>query len=205
MKKIIKYVSIFLFIIILCSCGKKEEEQNNKLSLNEEIGVKGEFYIYLNDYLQKYKKDYHMTMETKEMNGFYGEEYLLYNSKNNTTISTFVIYFENKENTSKIVNVLYSFPLNKKENEDNLKVEYELYKALLNSILSKSTDKTLEKVHNYFSTNSFNDFKDIYNEKITYNYKNIDMNDKYISMLYIKQDKTFTFEYYNSIFVNEEY
>ena len=182
--------------------------------INEEVSNKKEFLDVLSKFSEDNNSKYSVVLYSIDMDEAYGQVYALYDSNgvdelnypNYNAIATFTVYFEKNTDDSKIVDLLYTFPINKEEDTNNLEVEYKLYLSLINGILSKSSEEKLTEILSFFEMQSKEDYLKIYNGEKKYDYKIIDNgknNEEYISTLFLSDDKRMTLEYHNSNFAND--
>ena len=215
MKKVLYVLLILcsLFVLVSCKEGKVTEDTTHML-INEEVSNKKEFLDVISKFSEDNNSKYSVVLYSIDMDEAYGQVYALYDSNgvdelnypNYNAIATFTVYFEKNTDDSKIVDLLYTFPINKEEDTNNLEVEYKLYLSLINGILSKSSEEKLTEILSFFEMQSKEDYLKIYNGEKKYDYKIIDNgknNEEYISTLFLSDDKRMTLEYHNSNFAND--
>lgn len=215
MKKLLYVLLILCSLFVLVSCKEEKiTEDTTHMTINEEVSNKKE----LIDILDKFSKDnnskYSVVLYSIDIDEAYGQVYALYDVKgvnelnypNYNAIATFTVYFEKNTDDSKVVDLLYTFPINNEENANNLEVEYKLYLSLIKGILSKSSEEKLSEILSFFEMQSIEDCLKIYNDEKKYDYKIIDIgenNEEYLSTLFLSKDKRITLEYHNSNFEND--
>src|SRR5574344_1378313 len=136
MKKVLKIFAIFIITIILCSCKNKNVDDTTSMTIDDTIGTMSSFNTAIEDFCNN-NNNYSLVMYTVDITNGYGKAYALYaengvtilNYPNYEALANFSIHFEGNSSDSKIMDLLYTFPLIYDESEENLKVEYELYKS----------------------------------------------------------------------------
>ncbi len=208
MKLMKRIFILFVITMLLCSCTKKSTYENvEHISLAEKIGVRSDFNSKIDEFINN-NSSYSLVVTGININAGYGRRYSLYeesgvndiNYPNFTSIGEFSIYFDGNSDESNIVDLLYSFPLVYEDSENNLEVTYNLYKVLVKCVLSSSSDEILDTAFDYFNLTTFEDFKNIYNGDTKYNYGIIDLQENYLSTIFLTNEKRFTLEYHDSSF-----
>lgn len=215
MKKVL-YVLLIIVTLFVCASCKDEEvtKDTTHLVINEEVSNKKAFLDVLENYSLNIELQYSLVLYSLDIDEAYGQVYALYDTKgvdelnypNYNAIATFTVYFEKNNDNAKIVDLLYTFPIKKNENENNLEAEYNLYLCLVKGILSNSTEKKLSEIFIFFEMQSKEDYLKIYNEEKKYDYKIIDMGENkedYLSTLFLNDNKRITLEYHDSDFEND--
>lgn len=211
MKKISKIIFIFMLLFIVYGCSNTEiESKESDFIINETIATKGQFDEAIDSFMENLDENYSLVLYSIDMDDNYGKYYSLYdendvditNYASHTAIATFSVYFAFDDDTHKIVDINYNFPLNGSDAEEkDLEIEYSLYDMLLKTLMPEATDDTFEQINNEINLSTFDDFKKIYNNEENFEYTIIRMGENgedYLSLLFLTESKKMTFEYHDS-------
>jgi len=208
------YVVFILLIFLSIGCDKVEKvsKDENVISYNGDINNKKKFDEIINEFIIDSDNEYFFDIIPNELENSYLLIYDIYEKKDFKCddclpIATFSVYFENKSDEAVVFDLLYTFPIKENEKSDNLKFEYNLYKTLVNALISNNNKKD-NKILTFFQMNTYEDYENIINNKTKYDFKEIyigENEENYMSTLFINYNKSITFEYHDAKFIEYKY